>query len=54
VDADTAWAAAQLVDIYPVRLGAQVTQPPEANSVLHITQRAFVTNAIVQRVAVAA
>lgn len=54
MDADTAWAADQLVDIFPVRMGFQNPQPPEANSVLHITQRAFVTGAVLQRVEVAA
>jgi hypothetical protein len=54
VDADTAWVAGQLVDIFPVKMGFQNPQPPEANSVLHVTQRIFVTGAARQRVAVAA
>jgi hypothetical protein len=54
VDADTAWVAAQLIDIYPIRVGRQTVEPPEANSVFHIRQRAFVTGPVLQRVAVAA
>jgi hypothetical protein len=54
LDADTAWAAAQLVTIIPARLGAQVDQAPEANSVLHITQRVYVTGPRVRNVEVVA
>ena len=53
VDANTAWAAAQKVDIIPVRLGAQLKEPPAANSVLHATQKAFVTNSVVNDIALA-
>lgn len=51
--AATAFAASQKIDIWPATVGAQVKQPPEANSVLHATQRIFVTNTVVQDIALA-
>ena len=49
----TAWASAQKVDIWPATLGAPVKLPPTANSVLHMQQKAFVTNSVLTDVAVA-
>lgn len=54
LDADTAWVAAQKIDIFPVVMGIQMEEPPETNTVLHIRQRAFVTGPVLKRVAVAA
>lgn len=50
---DTAWAAAQKVDVWPVTFGAPMKQPPEANTVLKIKQRVFTTGAVQLDVAVA-
>jgi hypothetical protein len=50
---DDAFAATDVVDVIPVQAGIQQKQPPEANSVLKITQRMFITNAV-ERDAVAA
>lgn len=53
-DYETAFAAADVVDVYPVTLGVQRKQPAEANSVLRITQKPFVTGTVQRDVAVAA
>lgn len=45
----TAIAAAQKVDVWPVQLGQQDSQPPEANSVLKAAQKAFVTGPVLSR-----
>lgn len=39
-------AAAQVVDVVPVTLGAQVKQKPEANSMLKVAQKFFVSGPI--------
>jgi hypothetical protein len=49
---ETAYIAGQIVDVIPVQLGEQDKQPPEANSVHRLSQRAFVTNAVRRDVAV--
>lgn len=54
LDADVDWAAAQIVDVYPVKLGPQIKQPPETNSKLKVQQKPFVTGPIQEDVAVAA
>lgn len=43
MDADTAWAAAQRVEVLPSECGIQRKEPPEANGVLKVSQRIFVT-----------
>lgn len=53
-DVDVAWAAADKVDIYPVKLGPRVKQPPEANSKLKARQKPFVTGTVLEDIAVAA
>ena len=40
---DTTFAAAQKVDVYPIKPGAYNPLAPEANSVLKISQKLFVT-----------
>lgn len=37
------YAADDIVDVYPVQCGKQIKQPPEANAVLKIAQKIFVT-----------
>jgi hypothetical protein len=51
---DTAFAAADVVDVYPITCGKQAKQPPEANSVLRCAQKLFVTGPVARDVAVAA
>lgn len=51
---DTAFAAADIVDVWPVTAGKYDPQPPEANSVLKVAQKMFVTGTVEQGVAVAA
>lgn len=53
-DADDAWAVGDVVDIYPVKMGPRVKQPPEQNSKLKVTQKPFVTAEVVEDVALAA
>jgi hypothetical protein len=53
-DVDTAWAAGDIVDIYPVKMGPQIKQAPEANSKLKVSQKPFVTGPVVHDVALAA
>lgn len=50
----TEFAEDDVVDVWPVTMGAQAKQPPEANSVLQIAQKAFVTGEVQQDVTVAA
>lgn len=47
----TAFAVGQKIDFYPVTCGAQLKQPPEANSVLHVTQKMFITSTTVADIA---
>jgi hypothetical protein len=49
----TAFAAAQKVDVWPVQCGQYSDEPPEANSVLKVAQKMFVTDAVQLRKAVA-
>lgn len=52
---ETAFAAADIVDVYPIQCGIQRKQPPTANSVLMAVQKLFIPSPGVQRdVAVAA
>lgn len=52
-DFDTAFAAADVVDVWPVEAGERSKLAPEANSVLRVTQRMFVTGGVQTDVAVA-
>lgn len=54
MDVETPWAAAQKVDIYPVKLGTQVPQPPERNSKLKIKQKPAVNGPVQRDVALVA
>lgn len=51
ISAATAFAAAQKVDIWPITVGITLKQPPEANSVLKAVTKVFVTNSVVQDIA---
>lgn len=51
---ETAIAATQIVDVYPVQAGVQRKQPPEANSVFRVNQKMFVTGVVERDQAVAA
>ena len=53
-DADEAWAAGDVVDIYPVKMGPRVKQPPEQNSKLKVTQKPFVTARVIEDFALTA
>lgn len=53
-DADEDWAVADVVDIYPVKMGPRVKQAPEQNSKLKVTQKPFVTGEVVEDVEIAA
>lgn len=53
-DAAEDWVAGDIVDIYPVKLGPQVKQPPESNSKLKVAQKPFVTSEVLEDVALAA
>lgn len=54
VDADQPYAVGDMVDIYPVVMGAQRKQTPGENSVHKITQKPFVTGAMAEDVLVVA
>lgn len=54
MDSDTAYAAGQKVDVFPVTLGPRVKLPPEANSQLKFTVKPFVTSTVQSDVAIAA
>lgn len=49
---DTAFAAADKVDVWPVKAGAYSPNAPTANSVLTVTQKMFVTAKVRTQVAV--
>lgn len=49
-----AFAATDVVDVIPVQAGIQRKQPPEANSVLKIMQKMFITNTVERDAVVAA
>lgn len=51
-DYEADFAAADVVDVIPAQAGKQMKQPPEANSVLKIGQRIFVTGEVQRDVAV--
>lgn len=51
---DTAFAAADVVDVWPATTGKYDPQPPEANSVLKVAQKMFITGTVEQNVAVTA
>ena len=53
-DNDTAWAIGDFVDVYPVRVGAQGKQKPEANSNLYARQKVIQTGYAVKDVALVA
>jgi len=44
---DTTFAAADKVEVWPVKAGKRSNLPPEANSVLRVTQKMFVTGRVV-------
>ena len=48
------FAAADQVDVIPVQLGRQMKAAPEANSVLKVSQRTFITGTVKKDVAVVA
>lgn len=50
---DTALAVADKVQVWPVQMGAYDWQAPEANSVLKVAQKAFVTAKVRDSVAIA-
>ena len=52
-DYEDAFAATDIVDIYPATCGRQRKQKPTANGVLTIMQKLFITGAVQQDVAVA-
>lgn len=54
VDSETAIAAGQEVDVYPVELGKQRKQTPGRNGVHKIMQKPFVVGAVAEDVAIAA
>lgn len=54
VDSDDAFAAADIVDVYPVTLGAQRKANPTRNGVHKITQKCFVTGKVQKDVVIAA
>lgn len=54
VSVDTALATDDVVDVWPVQAGKYDPQPPEANSVLKVQQKMFVTGSVEQAVAVVA
>lgn len=51
-DADDAWAAGDVVDIYPVKMGPRVKQAPERNSKLKVSQKPFVIGDVAEDVTV--
>jgi hypothetical protein len=53
IAAGTAFAAAQKIDFWPLTIGITLKQPPEQNSVLKATTKVFVTNTVVQDIALA-
>ena len=53
-DAMEPWAVGDVVDIYPVKMGPRVKQPPEANTKLKVSQKPFVTGPVLEDVAIAA
>jgi hypothetical protein len=44
---DSAFAASDKVEVWPVKAGKRSNLPPEANSVLRVTQKMFVTGRVV-------
>lgn len=50
----TALAAGDKVQVWPVQMGVKDWQPPERNSVLRISQKAFVTGAVLDDIAIVA
>ncbi len=50
---ETAFAAGDIVDVYPITAGEQRKSPPTANSVLTAMQKLFVTNTVQKDVTVA-
>lgn len=52
LDAATAFAAGQKVDVWPITAGERGKEPPETNSVLHAAQSVFVTNTVGEDVTV--
>lgn len=53
-DVDTALAASQEVWVWPVQAGARNPLPPEANGVVRVTQRMFVTGPTIEDAEIAA
>lgn len=50
---ETAFAAAQVIDVYPVECGIRKKQPPTANTVLTVMQKMFVRGSVQRDVAIA-
>ena len=51
---DTAFAADDLVDVWPVKCGQRAPQPPTADSPLTVSQKMFVTGKVREQATVAA
>lgn len=51
---EEAFAVGDIVSVRPVQFGVQIEAPPEANSVLKISQKAFITGQVLRRVAMVA
>lgn len=54
VDSDQAFAAGDIVDLYPVTFGVQRKQPPARNGIHKIMQKPFVTGEVIRDVVVVA
>ncbi|GLY08271.1 hypothetical protein [Actinoplanes sp. NBRC 101535] len=52
IDADQAFAAGDIVDVFPVILGVQRRNNPSRNSVHRITQKCFVTGEVIRNAVV--
>lgn len=50
---DTAWAADDVADVWPFTAGVPVKMPPEADGLLRIKQKLFITNVVQRDVEVA-
>lgn len=53
VDYETAFATGDIVDVIPAQAGIQRKSPPEANSVLKVAQKIFITGEVQRDVVVA-
>jgi hypothetical protein len=51
---DDAWAAGDIVDVYPIQAGKPMKNPPAENTVLTVTQKMFITGESIDDAVVAA